>query len=423
MRQPRADGRRVHLPLPCAGGDLSRCTGQEPDPGATPPLTVVERGPHHRTVEWTAWERDDLGQTVLCTNRYTELACGMHVLREGQWREATAAWEIDAGTAVATGLQFRVSLRPNPRTEGAVDLLLPDGTTHLRSRVAGLMYYDAASGEAVTLATVTDCAGELASETELRYRDAFEGYLEADLVYRLALHRFEQDLVLRAAPPLPDAFGLDPASTRLEVWTEFRDPPEPAITQQVVEREPDPERRAQMAELDLTDDFLDFGSMQIPAGTGFSPEAPSSAPVRICKRWVHVDGATFLVESARYRDLAVLLASLPQAEAAAASLPPRAAPALARATEGERGQRTHRTPPALPAWLVRRPGPAVAPITLTRAGSHPAARGHAPGVVLDYTTVVSQANIPSRATRLTWSPGRSPFPARPPSRAARWSSS
>ena len=60
------------------------------------------------------------------------------------------------------------------------------------------------------------------------YPDAFTDF-KADLRYTYTKAGFEQDIILREQPPTPESFGLDPETTRLQVLTEFFNPPQPEV--------------------------------------------------------------------------------------------------------------------------------------------------------------------------------------------------
>ncbi|MCL5099419.1 MAG: hypothetical protein M1608_18175, partial [Candidatus Omnitrophica bacterium] len=232
------------------------------------PPTVVERGPHWSVVQWVTQETDPAGNIVNIPHSITELASGLNVLRDGTWQPAKAEFEVLPGAFVARQGQFRVILNTNANCAGVVDLLMPDGQTRLRASLLSLRYHDLASGQSVTLGTIQDSQGQWLDPTMVAYTSALSG-LEADLVYKLGLGKFEQDLVLRRRPPDPELFKLNPATTVIEIWTEFYQPPTPNKTETVWPVETDPQKRQAMAEPDLVNEFLDFGSMQMPSGKAF----------------------------------------------------------------------------------------------------------------------------------------------------------
>ncbi|HEY9175905.1 MAG TPA: hypothetical protein VI136_26795, partial [Verrucomicrobiae bacterium] len=247
---------------------------------------VTERGPHHRVWMKVILETNSVGLVEAQTNRYTELATGLHYLQDGQWRESKEELELVAGGAIARQGQHKVRFAANLATVGAVELELPDGQ-RLRSHVLGLRYYDAGSGKAVWIAQVKGAVGELASPGVLLYPNAFTD-LKADVRLTYTRAGLEQDIILRERPPRVELYGLNPATTTLQVWTEFLDAP--------------PLRRsAQLLRLrsggELTDETLEFsGAMRMGRGRAFALGVAASEPeADVAKQWVTVDGRTCLV--------------------------------------------------------------------------------------------------------------------------------
>ena len=160
--------------------------------------------------------------------QYTEMADGLCYQdpQDGTWKDSVELIEIiDAdGTAVARLGQQRVTFSPNANTPGgAIDLLTPDGK-RLVSKVLGVVLYDAASGQSTLISELKDSVGKLVSSNQIIYEDAFDGDgLIADLRYTWRKGSFEQDLILRQLPRdfSPKAWGMDPATSRIEIWTEF----------------------------------------------------------------------------------------------------------------------------------------------------------------------------------------------------------
>ena len=393
------------LKLVCVGTSLA----QE----ATPAARVIERGPHHNRIEAVGQTLDAAGQGALVTNRYVELATGLN-----RWDSATQNWVLAQATWKATPDGYfaarqtahHVVLAPNLRSQGAVDLLTPDGV-RLRSTVWGLALRDTASGQEWLLAETQDCAPTRVSATEVVYADAFDG-LRADVRYTLGLNRFEQDVILREPIPaeLLKELGIAPATAELVVLTEFFDPPAPGReTRSVV-------RAASGA---LADERLVFGAMSLEAGHAFavpekSPAKPATAAddfareagaVRVFKRWAEREGRPFLIETVPYPDLAPLLAQLPvpgQARAGALKSRLRRVASLPEPRRAVREAREARAEAPRQSLLVGRDSvapslPAPAGRSLA-AGVNPAASASSvSGVVLDYALLASQADFTFRA--------------------------
>ena len=131
------------------------------------------------------------------------------------------------------------------------------------------------------------------------YSDAFTD-LAASVRYVYTRGGVEQDVILNSRPPSPEDYGLNPKTTRLQVLTEFVNPPVPGKRALVIEGE--------------TDESLDFGDWKLVPGRAYSePEqggltlgaamAEGGSPVT--KRWLTLEGRQFLVEEvpvAKVRD-------------------------------------------------------------------------------------------------------------------------
>ena len=166
-------------------------------------FSISERGSHHKV-----WERTELvpapdGQMMELKRSYTELATGMHFKNDkGEWEESEAKIDLlpnNAGAAASKG-QHKAIFPPELKS-GIIELQTPDGQW-LRSRVWGVAYFDASSGESVLLAEVKESEGQLTGDNVVNYPDAFTDFL-ADVRYTYTRAGFEQDVVLREQPPTP----------------------------------------------------------------------------------------------------------------------------------------------------------------------------------------------------------------------------
>jgi hypothetical protein len=219
-----------------------------------------------------------------------------------------------------------------------------------------LSYCDAASGKSVLLAEVKECVGTV-DGNQVIYEDAFTDF-KADVRYTYSRGGFEQDVILRERPPAPSEFGLDPRTTRLQVYTEFLAPPQPVIRLEPVGR---------AAGTEAVDEEVDFGAMRIGRGKAFRwHRGGREEAVPVPKAFRKLEGRDFLIEEVPLPAVAEGLEALPAPEGAA----------LPRATKA--GQRTA---------SLRRPLPPAPP--RARSASEPpmlAARWTPPaaGFVLDY---------------------------------------
>jgi len=269
--------------------------------------TVLERGPHHKLIQTPS------GGT------YTELATGLCYQKDGQWIDSQEIIEIlDGGaTAVARQGQHQVIFSANINNPaGAVDLLTIDNKRFI-SKILGIAYFDAATGESALIAELKDSIGNVDPANIIVYEDAFIGSIKADVRFHYRKGSFEQDVIVREieAGLSPATFGMNPATTRIEIWTEFFAPPIPQKQTIILRKEDDAARRAAMVVADFTDQVLDFGAMYIGSGRAFSTESEpvaGAAAIPVGKSWEKVEGARdFLIESVEYPQIRALLDKLP----------------------------------------------------------------------------------------------------------------
>ena len=260
---------------------------------------VVKRNLNSRVWERTETVETPDGRQVSVTNSYTELATGLCYEKGGQLVDSKAEIKIlpnGAGAAASEG-QHKVVFPAN-LYDGQIELNTPDNKW-FRSHVLGLAYYDTATGESVLLAETTNSAGQLYSSNVVIYADAFSG-IKADVRYTYTPGAFEQDIVLRSRLPSPADYGLDPETTRLEVLTEFFNPPTPVKETQEI--------------AGIQDQQLDFGVMKIGRGKGFAlgNEANSMQSVPVTKSWEKIEGRDILFEDVEFKAVEAELNKLPR---------------------------------------------------------------------------------------------------------------
>jgi len=265
--------------------------------------SVIGRDANSRVWERTVYERGPSGQAIPKKHNYIELATGLHYWQNGQWQESQELIESFPGGAIARQGQHKVIFANNLATVGAIDMQTPDGK-RMRSHVLGLSYFDAASGQSVLIAEVKDSLGQLYPPNVVIYSDAFTDF-KADVRYTYTRAGFEQDIILHERPPGPEAFGLNPATTRLQVLTEFLNPPQP------VKKQGSLKTRSGEA----LDEDLDFGTMRMGQGKAFSLER-GGEDIPVSKQWLKLEGRDFLVEEVAVPELGEQLQALPAAEGA-----------------------------------------------------------------------------------------------------------
>ena len=178
---------------------------------------IVQRDGNSQVWQRTTYETGPNGQRIPHIQKYTELATGLNHLVNGQWVASKA--EIDIlpdGTAAATNGQHQVYF-PSDIYNGVIELVTPDGK-HLKSQPIALSYDDGSN--TVLIAVLTNSIGELAASNQVVYPNAFFG-INADVRYTYRKSGLEQDIILHEQPPNPESLGLNPATTQLQVLTEF----------------------------------------------------------------------------------------------------------------------------------------------------------------------------------------------------------
>ncbi len=288
------------------------------------------------------------------TNRVTELATGMNYWdpNSNQWLPSSEAITITATGGKAVNGQTKATFSANINTLGATDLQLSDGQ-HLKHHIEGLMYLDASSGESVCFAVLKDSIGQVQpSGNVVVYSDSFSGGITADVRYENRRDQFSQEVVIRSQLPDPYlAYGFNPQTTKLQVITEFLDPPTASVRSTG------------------NDIVVDFGSMMFGPGRAFAlGDEAHSVPVR--KYWLSVQARHFLIEETDYAPVAAQLGGLP---------------AFAPPSGG--------TNPATPMLNQVSPQMVFPPPLLAKQNTQglkvASAAGTGPGLVLDYTALTT----------------------------------
>jgi IgGFc binding protein len=269
-------------------------------PAPTPYAITMQDG-NSRDWQSTSYETAPDGTRIPKVHSYTELATGLNHLVNGQWVESKEEVDIlPDGTAAAINGQHQAYF-PGDIYNGVIELVTPDGQ-HLRSRPLCLSYFDGTNS--VLIAELTNSIGYLVGSNQVIYPDAFEG-VKADLRYTYTKAGFEQDVILRESPLTPESYGLNPGTARLEVLTEFFDPPPPAVNA----------GRVSTGAGTLENDSLDFGVMQMGCGKAFllGTHSPSTL---VNKQWLALDGRQFLVEEVPVNAIVNELLQLPGSHSA-----------------------------------------------------------------------------------------------------------
>jgi hypothetical protein len=266
---------------------------------------IGQQGANQRNWLKIVQTTDLQGRTVLHTNlAYVEMASGLNHLVNGRYVPSKAEIDIQPdGTAAATNGQCQVFF-PSDIYNGRIKLVMPGGSQELVSQPVGLSLDD--GNNTILIAVLTNSIGELVSSNQVVYKNAFSG-INADLRYTYTLSGLEQDVILHEQPPAPAALNLNAASAKIQVLTEFFNGPQPQITRAKVRTEAG----------DLTDDTLNFGPIQMARGKAFllGTNLPSA---RVLKKWVQIQGRTFLMEEVPLKEMQKQLEHLPRMAASRA---------------------------------------------------------------------------------------------------------
>ncbi|HMJ67106.1 MAG TPA: hypothetical protein VK615_17310, partial [Candidatus Binatia bacterium] len=220
----------------------------------------------------------------------------------GNWLDSEELFELDAlpGFAVARRGQHKATLAANINSERVLELVAPDGK-RFASRVTGLSFFDCGSGQNVLIAQVQDSIGVHHPPNQIIYPNALTGHgVRADVRYTWRKGGLEQDIIVREMTT-PEAYGLNPARTRLQCWTLFLEAPQPEMESRILSGEQDPAVRQVMAEPDFTDQKLNFGAFQILQGRAFSLDAQQDLSIPVGKEFGTTEqGQKFLIETVEY---------------------------------------------------------------------------------------------------------------------------
>ncbi|MEI6078109.1 MAG: hypothetical protein WCS94_21190 [Verrucomicrobiota bacterium] len=305
--------------LPAAQSPSVPARGGKPDQKDVPPPTayrVMDRGANHKVWQRETYEKAPGGRVVTRYHVYTELATGLNYQNaQGQWQDSQEVIEPFSTGAIAQQGPYQVIFASSLNSAGSIDQQTPDGK-RLRSNILGLSYYDRASGQSVLIAQLQDSPGELISSNQVLYPNAFKG-VKADVRYTYRRSSFEQDVILREQTPTPESLGLNPATTEIEVMTEFINPPAATVKGN---ESPDPAG---------LDEDISWGRMRIGHGNAFDLGGSryTSRRVSVTRKYLKIDGRMILIESVPVKNIQPCLDALPLQSRNQSGLPKLAAKA------------------------------------------------------------------------------------------------
>jgi hypothetical protein len=343
--------------------DFGASDTEDTNAGTIEDYTVVTRAANSRGWGAIICRTNNAGQVIRSTNRsYTEVGANLCVQdAAGNWSDSDGSLAIVADGAKSGNSPLAVHFAGDANAaDGTVRLTSPDGKVFV-SKVFGISYYDSALQTNVLIASLQSSQGTLVGNNHIVYQNAFTG-LNADIWYTFSISGLSQDIVLHDCPASPASYGLNPQSTRLQVFTEWFNPPEPRIT---------------TGEDDgiAHDAWLDFGNLIMgPGGALFTQGQADPVPVdsgTVFKHWGVISGRNWLIEEIRYPVIANLLRTLPL-----------------HASAEKPGQSLYKYIASTPA-LRPKTGAAEPVTTMLAAKSLPAKAG----LVLDYNLVSSVSNF------------------------------
>ena len=253
------------------------------NPTASTGYVCVQRGPDSRIWQSASFLTNSEGDVTTNWQSYTEIGTGMcYTNAAGEWIDTVEQVVSVPGGAAALQGRHRVEWGLTSTTP--VTITAPDGKV-LSCSVFGLAYYDQASGSNAAIGTLQESEGAIVAPNGVLFTNSFSN-VNADILYTYTKAGLSQDIVLRQAPPAPDAYGLSDATSVLQVYTEWINTAEPvatAVTNGNV----------------LDDQVLDWGAMKMSVGHVLflnGQQAPLSSGT-VQKQWIHVNNKVFLVES------------------------------------------------------------------------------------------------------------------------------
>jgi len=277
--------------------------------------TVTERGPHHRVTERVTRHAQPDGTVLEEKARQVTLAGGLHYWDGQGWAESRELIEPHPNGAVAHYGPIKAAWNANLNTWGAVQLVDSDGR-QLTGHFLGIALTDSESGKSVMIAQVKDCVGQIAAPNQIIFNDALTD-IRARVTYTFSREGIHQDIsILEMGPALdPATYGMNPATCRLEAYTEWIIAPAAQVTTHILKSEVDPQKRQLMAAPDIFDQDVNFGAVAFSKGRAidFRGNVPDDIPV--ARTWETREQRQFLVETIDFLSVIPALNALPRQQA------------------------------------------------------------------------------------------------------------
>lgn len=281
------------------GISLADQTTGSPLPAPTA-YRIVEQGGNHNLWQRETYEKLPDGQVVTHVHKFYELATGLNFqAANGSWQPSQATIQSTPSGAVMSQAEYQVIFANNLNSSGSIDLQTPD-QKNLQSSILGLAFYDPSTGQSALFAQIQESQGELISTNQILYPNAFQG-LNASVRYTTKNASMEQDVILNEQLPDCTAYGMNPATTEIEVITEFINPPQETITPGTTQ--PNGE----------TDENIAWGVTGLGHGKAFDLGAPNNlhSRVNVIRQYVTQQGRKILLEKVPLNLIQPSLQNLP----------------------------------------------------------------------------------------------------------------
>jgi len=218
------------------------------------------------STEWTKTEPITNAVTGLLEphiRRYIEVSSSLNFISNGALQRSADLVELMTNGGGAAALQGPTKAYFAPTLEGGADptlTLVCSTNTVIQISPIAVYYVDDSSGKSVLLSSIRNGAeGELVGQNQVVYRGSMEGGLRSDIRFTYTHGACEADLLVLSQPVAPpEAYGLSPQNTRLELL-HLVTAPLPRMTSGPTVN----------GLSDLTLDY-DAGGLQFPQGYAFS---------------------------------------------------------------------------------------------------------------------------------------------------------
>jgi hypothetical protein len=282
-----------------------------PPPAVTSSAYVSDSGPHFRQWTITTTNAPDAQSAAASTDvsggeqapvvrqqRVMEIGTGMQYWNGQQWADSDPTLSVspEGDAFISQKLHYNVRLQAdNLNNVGAITVTTPDGIL-LKSTPVAIGLYDAQSGQSTILAGITNSAGMMIDSNQVLYEDAFnENGVKASVLCTTERGSLAVDIIL-TSNLIPEDYGFPAQTTRLQIFTEYYDAPQPDRIRTALRVETDEQKRLSMASPDLIDETLGFGEFTSGRGRVYTMTSSTNATSAVvAKEFTTVNERTFLI--------------------------------------------------------------------------------------------------------------------------------